>query len=191
MTRDRNGLPDVVLTPLRSTWEDTVAAGLRQASDVELLWMLDEIEAQLGERAAPFAGRPLAGDSLLEASDDIPDWDDKSPEELAAIVADLEAVPAGLDERQRPEKPHLLRRRLRGAPDAGPARLRCEELEPRFPPSVTLLPRFAPSFGASLASAWAEDRVMAASASDSFTGEIALAASAEDAVEGLACALVA
>lgn len=123
MKRDRDGVSDAVLTPLRSAWEDTVAAGLRQASDVELLWMLDEIEAQLGERSAPWHDRPLEGDALAETPDDIPDWDAKSPEELAAIVRDLERDPRA----RRAEKPHSQQPHARG--------LRCEELEPRFPPS--------------------------------------------------------
>ena len=123
MTRDRDGMPEAVLTPLRAAWEDTVAAGLRQASDVELLWMLDEIEAQLGERAAPWHGRPLEGDALAEAPDDIPDWDGKSPEELVALVRDLERDSFA----RRAEKPHARRPHGRA--------LRCEELEPRFPPS--------------------------------------------------------
>lgn len=123
MMRDRDGVPDAVLTPLRSTWENTVAAGLRQASDVELLWMLDEIEAQLGERAAPWHGRPLEGDARTESADDIPDWDDKSPDELAAIVHELERDPRG----HRAEKPHARYPHGRA--------LRCEELEQRFPPS--------------------------------------------------------
>lgn len=141
MKHDRNSMSRAVFMPLQSAWEHTMTAGLRQATDVELLWMLDEIEVQLGERAAPWGSRTRSPEDTLPGEDDVPDWDDKSPEELLAITRELESdrerKPAGLA-----GPPHRTDwtcasepRRARG--DQRPIALRCEELEPRYPPSVS------------------------------------------------------
>lgn len=137
MKNDRDSMSRAVFTPLQSAWENTMAAGLRQATDVELLWMLDEIEVQLGERAAPWGRRAPSMDDTLPGADDIPDWDDKSPEELDAIARELE-----FDRERKPASPphrtdwtrYPDPRRARG--DQPQAALRCEELEPRYPPSA-------------------------------------------------------
>ena len=141
MKQDPNSMSRAVFTPLQSAWADTMTAGLRQATDVELLWMLDEIEAQLGERAAPWECKTRSPEDTLPGADDIPDWDDKSPEELEAIARELESdrerkptgLPAGPPHRAdwtRYPDP----RRARGDQQIA---LRCEELEPRYPPSIS------------------------------------------------------
>src|SRR5262249_14464628 len=86
MNSKRHYLTEAILNRLRATWTDAVAAGLRGASEVELLWLLDEIEAQLGQRTVAWSSPTAPPDEW----DDIPDWDDKTPEELDAIARDLE-----------------------------------------------------------------------------------------------------
>lgn len=189
MMPNRNSMSQAVLTPLGSTWEDTVAAGLRQATDVELLWMLDEIEVQLGERAPAWAGPRPAADGFGMA-DDIPDWDDKTPQELEAIVRELETEP---DEAAKPFRP-------RGPSSRRAERLlsslRCEELEPRLPPSTFITLRIEVEWAPAITSVRHEEAVYLAGSGSRFHVQMEDASYrpatwGEEDADRLACALVA
>jgi hypothetical protein len=198
MKRNPGSVTHAVLTPLRSAWEDTVSAGLRQATDVELLWMLDEIQAQLGERTAAWSGSRLAADECVESPDEIPDWDDKSPEELEAIIRDLEEEPDDTPHTvPAPHRPaQFARRGNRCASATLPSNLRCEELEPRLPPSAAFLPRVELPWLAAAATTWHQEELSPASGT-AYLGSVQTPESPsatlwdEEVADRLVCALVA
>lgn len=195
MKRNASTVSSNVLRPLRATWEANVSAGLRQATDVELLWMLDEIEAQLGER---HPACETVRTSYEELPEEIPDWDDKSPEELEAIIRELEEELAVADaprEAAAPvQKPHARRGgRVPHTAEVQAARLRCEELEPRYPPTAVVMVWLRPAPAVALVSTWNAVEVRAADTAFVATPN-ALASSAllpDDTAGELARALVA
>jgi hypothetical protein len=159
MNNERRNLQETILKLLGAVWEDEVAADLRQASDGELFQILDKIETQLRELQAPAIREAEAGlTDLFDDMADVPDWDEKTPEELTALVEELERQLSGQEERigawsgQAPSRKLLFkvhdsakprrdqsaaRKRSRlSLPVKVPTRLSCEELEPRSPTSM-------------------------------------------------------
>jgi hypothetical protein len=145
MNHERRNLQDAILHLLGTAWEKEIAVTLDHASDGDLLHVLGRIDAQLRElRESTVAESEAALADLFDALDDVPDWDDKTPEELAALAEELETPAAYREElsfqANRHEAPKLRRDLSGGARKRTkvslPVHLNCEELEPRLPPSA-------------------------------------------------------